>query len=110
LADEFIARGKRVIIAGRRQANLDAFVEKHGADKCVGVQMDITDYKSIPGKIQECMSAFGGDSVDSVYVGSGIQKTVDFSKPESIDMEVVEMEFNTNYVRSRSYDSRGARG
>ncbi len=88
-------------MTGRRRSNLDALVTKYGVDKCVGVQMDTTDFKSIPGKIEECMRAFGGggQQVDSVYVGSGMQRTVDFSKPESIDMEAVEMEFNTNYVR-----------
>jgi short-subunit dehydrogenase involved in D-alanine esterification of teichoic acids len=106
MAEEFLRRGKRVIVTGRRQANLDSFVSKHGTDRCKSVQMDVTDFASIPAKIAACMNAFDGTAVDSVYVGSGIQRPADFSKPESIDMNAVEMEIKTNYVRrDASHDS-----
>jgi NADP-dependent 3-hydroxy acid dehydrogenase YdfG len=43
LADKFILEGAKVIAVGRRQDRLDAFVQKHGADKASGVKYDVTD-------------------------------------------------------------------
>lgn len=43
LADKFVLEGAKVIAVGRRQDRLDAFVQKHGADKASGVKYDVTD-------------------------------------------------------------------
>jgi NADP-dependent 3-hydroxy acid dehydrogenase YdfG len=42
-ADKLILEGSKVIAVGRRQERLDAFVQKHGADKASGIKYDITD-------------------------------------------------------------------
>ena len=31
-------------------------------------------------------------------LNSGIQRTFDFSKPETVDFETIQLEFNTNYL------------
>lgn len=36
--------------------------------------------------------------LDCVFINSGIQRGLDFSKPESVDMSSIETEFVTNYV------------
>lgn len=43
LADKFVLEGAKVIAVGRRQDRLDAFVQKHGADKVSSVKYDVTD-------------------------------------------------------------------
>lgn len=43
LADKFVLEGAKVIAVGRRQDRLDAFVQKHGADKASAVKYDVTD-------------------------------------------------------------------
>ena len=35
--------------------------------------------------------------LDCVILNSGIQRGFDFSKPETVDMNMIQTEFNTNY-------------
>ena len=36
--------------------------------------------------------------LDCILMNSGIQRGLDFSKPDTVDMQVVETEFKTNYL------------
>lgn len=36
--------------------------------------------------------------LDCVLLNSGIQRGFDFSKPETVDLSVAQMEFHTNYL------------
>ena len=36
--------------------------------------------------------------LDCIILNSGIQRGFDFSKPETVDMDVVQKEFTTNYI------------
>lgn len=36
--------------------------------------------------------------LDCVFMNSGIQRKLDFSEPAEVDLEMVEMEFRTNYL------------
>ena len=36
--------------------------------------------------------------IDCVFLNSGIQRGLDFSRPESVDLDVVQLEFVTNYL------------
>lgn len=36
--------------------------------------------------------------LDCVIMNSGIQRAFDFSKPDTIDLSVIQTEFNTNYL------------
>ena len=36
--------------------------------------------------------------LDCVIMNSGIQRGLDFSKPESVDLDAVQIEFTTNYL------------
>lgn len=31
-------------------------------------------------------------------LNSGIQRTIDFARPESVDMDIIQTEFTTNYL------------
>lgn len=36
--------------------------------------------------------------LDCVFMNSGIQRGLDFSKPESVDLDAIQTEFTTNYL------------
>ena len=36
--------------------------------------------------------------LDCVLLNSGIQRSFDFSRPETVDLDVLQTEFNTNYL------------
>ena len=36
--------------------------------------------------------------LDCIFMNSGIQRGLDFSKPESVDMDSIQTEFVTNYL------------
>ena len=38
------------------------------------------------------------EDLDCILINSGIQRGFDFTKPETVDMDVVETEFKTNYL------------
>lgn len=37
-------------------------------------------------------------SLDCIILNSGIQRSMDFTKPDTVDMKVVQQEFTTNYL------------
>jgi short-subunit dehydrogenase involved in D-alanine esterification of teichoic acids len=96
LATKMVSDGIFVIAVGRRKERLDAFVEKHGKDKADAVEFDITKLADIPQFAANIIQAH--PDLDSVFLNSGIQRVFDLSKPETIDLAVVETEFTTNYL------------
>ena len=121
LAARVVAAGSSVIVTGRRKEKLEQFVQQHGNDKASAVPMDITNIDEIPGfatklvfpeascepRVAACdhdiMLMF--DSVikthpdlDCLILNAGIQRLVDFTKPETLDMSSIQNEFNTNYI------------
>lgn len=52
LADRLVQEGSKVIAVGRRQERLDAFVQKHGAEKAGAIQYDVTDSDGLDGFVQ----------------------------------------------------------
>jgi short-subunit dehydrogenase involved in D-alanine esterification of teichoic acids len=77
LAAKIVEDGKHAIIVGRRQEKLDEFQKKYGSDK---------------------VETSKHPDLDSIFLNSGIQRGFDFSKPETIDLDLLEMEFRTNYL------------
>jgi short-subunit dehydrogenase involved in D-alanine esterification of teichoic acids len=96
LAEKFVAEGSFVIAVGRRKENLSELVQKHGHDKVEAVPFDITQLDSIPDFAQNIMSTH--PDVDCLLLNSGIQRKSDFSDPESIDVDVLNLEMTTNYI------------
>ncbi|KAL8704447.1 MAG: hypothetical protein Q9201_002405 [Fulgogasparrea decipioides] len=96
LASRFVEEGANVIAVGRRKENLEAFVHKHGRDKASAVPFDITEVDQIPNFAANITSTY--TDLDCILINSGIQRGFDFSKPDTIDLGVVETEFKTNYL------------
>lgn len=95
-AEKVIADGKKAIVVGRRKENLDALVEKHGKDKADPVIFDITKLDQIPKFVDDITSKH--PDLDCVIINSGIQRGFDFSKPDTVNLSVLELEFTTNYI------------
>ncbi|RHZ43224.1 uncharacterized protein CDV56_100224, partial [Aspergillus thermomutatus] len=95
-ADTLIQHGCFVIVVGRRQEHLDAFVEEHGVEKAASFQFDINRLDAIPSFAKSVTSSH--PDLDCVFVNSGIQRRSFFSEPGSIDINDIQMEMTVNYV------------
>ncbi|OCL05652.1 short-chain dehydrogenase/oxidoreductase [Glonium stellatum] len=95
-AEKLIQDGKKVIVVGRRKENLDALVQKHGKDKAEAIEFDITLLNQIPQLALNITKAH--PDLDCVLLNSGIQRAFDFSKPEEVDLSVLNTELLTNYT------------
>jgi short-subunit dehydrogenase involved in D-alanine esterification of teichoic acids len=96
LAERFINEGSYVIAVGRRKEKLEELVHKYGHDKVSAVPFDITKMNAIPAFATNVIGTH--DDLDCIVLNSGIQRKVDFSKPEEVDLDVVNEEFVTNYL------------
>jgi len=70
-AKEFRLQGAKVVISGRKQADLDAAVEEIG-DGVLGVQGDVSNLHDLERLFQTARSQFG--KVDVLFVNAGIFK------------------------------------
>ncbi|KIW17486.1 hypothetical protein PV08_04680 [Exophiala spinifera] len=95
-AHRLIDDGSFVIAVGRRKENLETLVQNHGHDKCQAVPFDITKLESVPHFATNIMNTH--PDVDCIILNSGIQRRTDFSDPDSIDINSLQLEFNTNYI------------
>lgn len=85
-----------MIAVGRREELLNALVEHYGREKIQAVPFDITKLELIPGFATDIVDTH--QDVDCIVLNSGIQRKCDFSDPSSIDVDVLAVEFNTNYI------------
>ncbi|KAL3422786.1 hypothetical protein PVAG01_04533 [Phlyctema vagabunda] len=96
LAEKMINNGCHVIASGRRQDKLDKLRNKHGGQNINTVNFDITDLEGIPAFVNSVTKSY--PELDCVILNSGIQRPLDFTKPESIDLSNVNTELTTNYL------------
>ncbi|RYO79650.1 hypothetical protein DL764_009997 [Monosporascus ibericus] len=96
LAERMIENGIFVIGVGRRKERLDAFVAKYGSKKAAASQFDITNVDGIKDWVAEVIKTY--PDIDCVFLNSGIQRTLNFTKPEAIDLASVQQEMTTNYM------------
>ncbi|KAI1380412.1 NAD(P)-binding protein [Hypoxylon crocopeplum] len=96
MAERMIENGIFVIGVGRRKERLDAFVAKYGSDKAAASQFDITDIDKIEAWVKEITTKY--PKIDCVILNSGIQRTLDFTKPTEIDLPRTLQELHTNYT------------
>ncbi|CAO2648852.1 Nn.00g098010.m01.CDS01 [Neocucurbitaria sp. VM-36] len=96
MAKRFISEGLKVTTVGRRQERLDDFVAQHGSDKASGLAFDIADLNGIPGFIETAMQAH--PSIDCVFLNAATQSRADFSKPETVDLNVFHREITINFT------------
>lgn len=95
-AEKVVADGKFCIVTGRRKENLDGFASKHGSEKAEAIVFDITKIGQIPAFAEDITKRH--PDLDCVILNSGIQRPFDFTKPETVDMDLFELEFTTNYL------------
>ena len=96
LARRLVDDGSFVIAVGRRKENLEKLVQEYGHEKVQAVPFDITKLESIPNFVTNITGTH--PDVDCILLNSGIQRKSDFSDPESIDIDVLSLEFTTNYL------------
>lgn len=99
LATKFLDVGTSVIVSGRRQERLDAFVSAHGAGTgatAAAVAFDITRLSEIPAFAASIVKDH--PDLDCVVLNSGIQRALDFAQPSSVDLATFDEELLTNYT------------
>ncbi|KZT05921.1 NAD(P)-binding protein [Laetiporus sulphureus 93-53] len=84
-----------VIVAGRRQERLDELTEE--GDRIKAVNFDVNSGRdALKSSVQDIVTNY--PDLDAVMFSSGIQHIFDFKKPESVDLDKLETELNTNYT------------
>lgn len=98
LAARLVETGTSVIAVGRRQDKLDEFAKEYSsqAGKVDTARFDITDLKAIPGFAADMFKKH--PDLDCVFLNSGMQRAVDWSKPDNVDLEKLDTETLTNYT------------
>ncbi|KAJ5848358.1 hypothetical protein N7455_012315 [Penicillium solitum] len=96
LADKVVQNGSKLIVAGRRKENLDEIVQRYGTDKVSAKAFDVMQLEQIPQFASEIISE--NPDLDCIFVNSGIQRPFDFSKLETVDLDIFDQELITNYT------------
>lgn len=96
LATRLVEQGCKVVVVGRRQEQLDAFMNEHGKDKASAIKFDISDLTKIPAFAKQVTEEHA--DIDSIFLNSGIQRGLDFTKPQEIDLDMINTEITTNYT------------
>ncbi|KAH7255972.1 hypothetical protein BKA59DRAFT_391057 [Fusarium tricinctum] len=96
LADKLIATGTKVIVVGRRQDRLLAFVETHGSEMSSAVAFDVTNLAGTKAFAHKIIQSH--PDLDCVVLSAGVQRGFDFSNPETVDLELLGDELTTNYT------------
>ncbi|KIW72410.1 hypothetical protein PV04_00606 [Phialophora macrospora] len=96
LARRLVDNGSFVVAVGRRKENLQKLVEQYGHEKIQAVPFDITKLEAVSNFAQNVTTTH--PDVDCVILNSGIQRKTDFSDPDSIDVDVLNLEITTNYI------------
>lgn len=86
LAEKVIQNGSKLIVSGRRRENLDEIIKKYGSDKVSAKAFDVMQLEQIPEFASEVITE--NPDLDCIFVNSGIQRPFDFSKPESVDLDI----------------------
>ncbi|MCJ1468006.1 hypothetical protein MMC07_006632 [Pseudocyphellaria aurata] len=96
LAARLVTAGSSVILTGRRKDKLEQLVDQHGKDHSSAIPFDITNIDEIPNFAKTITETH--PDLDCVVLNSGIQRLVDFTKPETVDISSIQNEVNTNYI------------
>ncbi|KAL9103346.1 MAG: hypothetical protein Q9163_001612 [Psora crenata] len=96
LAARLVREGSSVIVTGRRKENLINFVHKHGKTKATAVPFDINELEKIPNFAANITQTH--TDLDCIMLNSGIQRGLDFSRPETVQLDMIQAEFTTNYL------------
>ncbi|KAI1615655.1 putative short-chain dehydrogenase/oxidoreductase [Exophiala viscosa] len=95
-AAKLVSVGTKVVITGRRVDRLDAFVAQHGEENASAIPLDVTQLDKIPSFASKIAQQH--PDIDSIVFNSGIQRSYNFAKPETVDLAHVNEEVTTNYT------------
>lgn len=96
LAERFIENGIFVIAIGRRKERLAELVHQYGHDKVEACPFDISMLDSIPNLVINLTSTH--PDLDLIFLNSGVQYGVDFTKPEEVKLDKIQGEVMLNYI------------
>jgi short-subunit dehydrogenase involved in D-alanine esterification of teichoic acids len=95
---QLVETGTSVIVSGRREENLKKFVEQYSSNSNVTVDhavFDITNHSAIPSFAADIFAKH--PDIDCVWMNSGLQRSMNWAEPETIDLDKMDLEINTNY-------------
>lgn len=96
LAIKLVGQGSRVVGVGRRQERLDSLVQRLGSENCSAVQFDITKLDEISTFASKITTEH--PDIDAIVLNSGIQRSINFSKADAVDLKNFDEELLTNYT------------
>jgi short-subunit dehydrogenase involved in D-alanine esterification of teichoic acids len=96
IAERFIASGSNVIVTGRRTDRLKTFQSKHGESNTNIYTFDISNISEIPKFANEVLSEH--PDLSTIVLNAGIQRSFDFSDPNTVNLDLLDEEWKTNYV------------
>lgn len=96
MADRLVAEGSKVVIVGRRQERLDAFVQKHGSHKAGGIKCDISNLHGIDKFVSTATETY--PDIDCVFLNAGIQSPISLAEPEKVDLAAFHAEVAVNFT------------
>jgi NADP-dependent 3-hydroxy acid dehydrogenase YdfG len=73
-----VAAGDRVVLAARRQRELDALVAELGADRALAVPCDVTEWDQVTAAVEAALERFG--RIDVVFANAGFGATRGFTQ------------------------------
>lgn len=99
LAAKLLGAGTSVIVTGRRQDRLDAFLAKHGGGggaSAAATALDVARLDDLPGFATDLVRDH--PDLDSVVLNAGVQRAFSFAQPATVDLAAFNTELTTNYV------------
>jgi NADP-dependent 3-hydroxy acid dehydrogenase YdfG len=73
-----VAAGDRLVLAARRQRELDALVAELGADRALAVPCDVTEWDQVTATVEAALERFG--RIDVVFANAGFGATRGFTQ------------------------------
>jgi NADP-dependent 3-hydroxy acid dehydrogenase YdfG len=96
MAERLIAEGAKVVVVGRRQDRLDAFVQKHGNQRAGSIKFDISDTNNVGTLVDTVTSTY--PDLDCVFLNAGVQSNINLGDPEHVDLAAFHQEIKINFT------------
>ncbi|KZV66583.1 NAD(P)-binding protein [Peniophora sp. CONT] len=94
LAIRDLPSSPRVVVAGRRLERLEELGKEERID---AVQLDVAaPREKLIQSVNDVLKKF--PDIDCVIFSAGIQRQIDFTKPETVNLDFAEAELNTNFL------------
>lgn len=96
MADRLVQEGSKVIVVGRRQDRIDAFVQKHGSAKAGGIKFNISDLERMDQFFSRATQAY--PDIDCVFLNAGTQTPITLDQPDKVKLEVFHSQMMVNFT------------